>query len=87
MMLDFNAFTVGLIIIVCVIATVLTYRVLKEEEHKQKAYKESGQTIEDELQRSLEYETSSWSSNVPIMSWIYIVATVLSIIAFVIYMA
>lgn len=86
-MLSFNAFTIGLITIVCIIATVLTYRVLKEEEKKQKAYRESGQTIEDEMQRSLEYEKSSWTSNVPIMSWIYVVATVLSIIAFVIYIA
>lgn len=81
-----NAFSVGLIIVVCLVATVITYRVLKEEERKQKAYEESSETFEDELNRSLEYEKTSWKTNIPLLTWIYIIATLASLIALVIYM-
>ncbi|MCM3739634.1 hypothetical protein M3210_05065 [Oceanobacillus luteolus] len=81
-----NAFTVGLIIVVCLVATVITYRVLKEEEQKQKAYEESSETFQDEFNRSLEYERTSWKTNIPLLTWIYIIATLASLIALVIYM-
>lgn len=83
---SFNALTIGLISVVCLVAVIITYRVLKEEERKQKGYEESGQSAEEELQRSLEYEKSSWSSNIPVLTWIYVIATLLSIIALVVYM-
>lgn len=83
----FNMFTVGLITVLCIIATIVTYRVLKEEEKKQKSYEEKGATAEDEYQRSLEYEKTSWKTNIPRLTWIYVIATLASIVAFVIYMA
>lgn len=57
----------------------------KQEEKKMKKYEEEGDTIEDELRRSHEYETSSLKSNVPLLSTIYIVTIVAAIIAFIVY--
>ena len=81
-----NIWVFGLIIVVCIIGGIITFRVLKVEENKQKEYEKSGDTAKDELARSLEYEKSSLKSNIPLLSWIYIIAIVVSIIAFAIYM-
>lgn len=81
-----SGWVIGLVIVVCIIGGLITLRVLKEEENKQRQYEESGETAKGELERSLEYEEKSWSSNVPKLTWIYVVSTVLSIIALVIYM-
>ena len=81
-----NIWVMGLIVVVCIIGGIITVRVLKVEENKQKEYEDSGDTAKDELERSLEYEKSSLKSNVPILSWIYIIAIVVSLIAFVVYL-
>lgn len=57
----------------------------KQEEKKMKKYEAEGDTTKDELRRSHEYETSSLKSNIPLMSSIYIVTIVVSIIVFVVY--
>jgi hypothetical protein len=74
------------VIIVSVIGLVATLIVLKQEGAKMKKYEEEGDTAENELQRSLEYETKSLSSNVKNLSWIYVVVLLLSFIAFGVYM-
>lgn len=63
-----------------------TFFAFKQEEKKMKQYEEEGQTEQDELKRSLEYETSSLKSNVPIQIWIYVITILLSLIAFAIYL-
>ena len=77
---------IGLVVAACIIALAITYRVLKVEEKKQKEYKKEGAGFGDELERSHEYEEKSLKSNLPNLSWIYIVAGVIIIIAFVIYL-
>ncbi|WP_405103433.1 hypothetical protein [Oceanobacillus sp. FSL H7-0719] len=77
---------IGLVVAACIIALAITYRVLKVEEKKQKEYKKEGAGFGDELERSHEYEEKSLKSNLPNLSWIYIVAAVIIIIAFVIYL-
>ncbi|WP_047986474.1 hypothetical protein [Ornithinibacillus californiensis] len=74
------------VIIVSVIGLVATLIVLKQEGAKMKKYEEEGDTAENELQRSLEYETKSLSSNVKNLTWIYVVVLLLSFIAFAVYM-
>jgi hypothetical protein len=74
------------VIIVSVIGLVATLIVLKQEGAKMKKYEEEGDTAENELQRSLDYETKSLSSNVKNLSWIYVVVLLLSFIAFAVYM-
>jgi Flp pilus assembly protein TadB len=86
-MFSFNLFTIGLISIVCIIAIILTYRILKEEEKKLEDLKESGDTVQDEIKRSHEYEEKSWGTGIPLISWIYVIATVGAIILFVVYIA
>lgn len=63
-----------------------TFFAFKQEEKKMKKYEEEGQTVQDELKRSLEYESSSLKSNVPIQIWIYVITIILSLVAFAIYL-
>jgi nitrate reductase gamma subunit len=77
---------IAIIAILCVIGLIATLMVMKQEESKMKHYEEEGNTAENELKRSLEYESKSISSNVRSLSWIYIVAISLSFIAFALYM-
>lgn len=83
---SFNLFTVGLIAIVCIIAVILTYRVLREEEQKQKELREQNDSAKDELERSLEYEKNSWRTNISGLTWIYIITTVIILVGFFIYL-
>jgi type IV secretory pathway component VirB8 len=79
----------GLIIFLIVlfaIALVGTFFAFRQEENKMKKYEEDGDTPQDEIQRSLDYEKSSLKSNVSIQVWIYVVAILLSLLAFAIYL-
>src|SRR5699024_10972027 len=53
---------IGLIIIACVVAAIITVRISKQMERKQEKYDEMGETYEDELERSHEYEVQSLKS-------------------------
>ncbi|WP_042150096.1 hypothetical protein [Paucisalibacillus sp. EB02] len=75
-----------IIAVLCIIGLIATLMVIKQEENRMKQYEEEGDTAENALKRSLEYESKSISSNVKSLSWIYIVAIVLSLIAFALYM-
>ncbi|MEC5425156.1 hypothetical protein QGM71_16845 [Virgibacillus sp. C22-A2] len=71
--------------ILFIVALVGTLFAFKQEENKMKKYEKDGDTVEDELKRSLDYEKSSLKSNIPIQLWIYTVTIILSIVAFAIY--
>lgn len=81
-----SGLVIGLIAVVCIVALAITYRVLKVEEKKQKEYRKKGATFQDELERSHDYEEQSLKSNLPNLSWIYVVAAIVVVIAFVIYL-
>lgn len=80
--------TIGIwILLIILFAAALfgTIFAFKQEENKMKKYEEEGDTIEDELRRSHEYETSSLKTNIPIMSGIYLVTIIVSVIVFLVY--
>ncbi|MBN6205705.1 hypothetical protein JYK21_04505 [Ralstonia pickettii] len=81
-----SGWLIGLIVVVCLIALAITYRVLKVEEKRQKEYRREGANFGDEVERSHEYEEKSLKSNLPNLIWIYIVAAVIIFIAFAIYL-
>lgn len=72
--------------ILFVIALVWTLFIFKQEENKMKKYEEEGDTIEDQLKRSEEYEKRSLSSDVPLQIIIYGVFTVVFFIGLFIYL-
>ncbi|UJL47760.1 hypothetical protein KFZ58_07860 [Virgibacillus sp. NKC19-16] len=77
----------GLIIILIILfigAIGGTFFAFRQEENKMKKYEEEGETIEQELKRSHDYETTS-KSNITAQIWIYTIAILLSLIAFAIY--
>lgn len=69
------------LVLLFVIATVWTLVIFKQEENKIKKYEEED-TVENEIKRSLEYERKSLKSNVPILTWIYTITIILSLIIF-----
>lgn len=69
------------IIIFTIIAFVGTLVVMKNENDKVKEYEEKGETAKEELKRSHEYESKSLQSNIPILTAIYVVVIVGSLIA------
>ncbi|MFC4556881.1 hypothetical protein ACFO3D_01505 [Virgibacillus kekensis] len=62
-----------------------TVIIFKQEEKKMKKYEEEGDTVEDQLRRSYEYEKSSLKSNIPLQIAIYTVTIVASLIVFALY--
>lgn len=75
--------SIGLIIfliILFVVAMFFTFYAFKQEEAKMKQYKEAGDTVENELKRSLEYESTSIKKYIPIQIWMYVITTILTII-------
>lgn len=65
----------------------VTLYIFKAEEKKMRKLEAEGDTVQDEIQRSLEYETASLKGNVPVLTWIYTVAILGSLLAFFIYLA
>ncbi|MFD1363389.1 hypothetical protein [Lentibacillus salinarum] len=63
-----------------------TFFAFKQEEKKMKKYEEEGDTVEDQLRRSHEYESSSLKSNIPLQLAIYGVTILLSLIVFAVYL-
>ena len=72
--------------VLVVIAIIWTLIIFKQEENKMKKYEEEGDTLEDQLRRSEEYEKRSLRSDVPLQIIIYSVFTVLFFVAFLIYL-
>ncbi|GAA0614000.1 hypothetical protein GCM10009001_34060 [Virgibacillus siamensis] len=80
--------SMGLIILLVFLfaaALIGTLFAFKQEENKMKRYEEEGDTVEDQLRRSHEYETVSLKSNLPIQVAIYSVTIVLSLVVFAFY--
>lgn len=80
--------SMGLIIflvILFIITMLLTFYAFKIEEAKMKHYKDVGDTVEDELKRSLEYEATSVKKYIPIQIWMYVITTIISIALIVYY--
>lgn len=82
--------SIGLIvflIILFIVAMFFTFYAFSQEEKKIAKYKEAGDTVEDELKRSLEYEATSVKKYIPIQIWMYVITTIISIIIIVYYFA
>lgn len=78
--------TLIIFLIVLFIASLLiTMYIFKQEDRKIKALEDAGDTVQDELRRSHEYEKGSLKTNLPIQIWIYSVAIGLSLIVFFVY--
>ena len=71
--------------IVILIALIWTLYIFKQEENKMKKYEADGDTVENEITRSLEYESHSLKKNVPLQIWIYTITIVASLVVFAIY--
>jgi len=74
------------LIVLFIIAMALTFYAFGQEEKKMKNIKEAGDTVEDQLQRSHDYESTSIRKYIPIQLWIYSITIILSIIALLIYL-
>ncbi|SFD45926.1 hypothetical protein SAMN05216238_101429 [Lentibacillus persicus] len=75
-----------LLAVLFIAAIIGTFIAFKQEENKMKKYEEEGDTVEDQLRRSHEYESSSLKSNIPLQLIIYSVTIVISLIVFAIYL-
>lgn len=78
----------GLIILLVVLfaaALIGTLFAFKQEEDKMKRYEEEGDSVEEQLRRSHEYESVSLKSNLPLQITIYSVTIVLSLVVFAFY--
>ncbi|GAA0440603.1 hypothetical protein GCM10008983_17060 [Lentibacillus halophilus] len=62
-----------------------TLYAFKQEENKMKRLEEEGDTADDQLRRSREYESSSLKSNIPLQIAIYSIAIVGSLLVFAFY--
>lgn len=69
-----------------VVTLLLTLYAFLQEEKKMKQYEEEGDTIENELNRSHEYEKNSIRTYIPIQVWIYVVFFILLIGGFIFYL-
>ena len=82
-------FDTGLLITVLVILSVVmlvgTLIVGRQENKKLAKYEQEGDSVEEQLKRSQEYETSSLKSNLPILAVIYGITLLASIIAILVY--
>ncbi|WP_042223989.1 hypothetical protein [Oceanobacillus manasiensis] len=74
------------LIFLFILAIIGTFFALRQEENKMKKYEEEGDTTENQLARSLEYESASLKSNVRIQIWIYTITITLALLAFFIYL-
>lgn len=72
--------------ILVIIALIWTLFIFKQEEDKMKKYEEDGDTAEDQLKRSEEYEKRSLSSGIPLQIIIYSVFTLVFFVALLIYL-
>lgn len=90
-MIDMEAIMMGagliiFLIVLFVIAMWGTFYAFKQEDRKMKKYEDEGVTVEEELRRSNEYESSSLKTSLSVQIWIYVITIGLSLIAFAIYL-
>lgn len=75
------------LIILFIITMLLTLFAFKQEETKMKKIKDEGNTVENEIKRSKEYESTSVKNYLPIQMWIYGITILLGVVAAIIYFA
>lgn len=73
-------------IVLFVITLGITFYAFRLEEKKMEQYEREGDTAEDELKRSHEYETRSLRTSMKVQIWYYFIAVAVFIIGLVIYM-
>lgn len=73
---------IGLIIAACVVGAIITLRVSKKEERIQEKHRKEGDTAEDELERSHEYEEKSLKSNLPNLIRIYAISIAVALVVY-----
>ena len=73
---------IGLIIAACIVGAVITLRVSKREERIQEKRRKEGDTYEDELERSHEYEEKSLKSNLPNLIRIYAISIAVALVVY-----
>lgn len=73
----------GLLFIVTMAITLYAFF---QEEKKLKKYEAEGDTVQNELRRSHEYEATSIKYHIPIQIWIYAITFLIAIVAFLIYL-
>lgn len=76
---------ISVVVIITLIALIWTLYIFKQEENKMKKYEVDGDTVENEINRSIAYESRSLKKNVPLQIWIYTITIVVSLIVFAIY--
>lgn len=74
------------LVILFIITMALTLYAFRQEEMKIKKYEEEGDTVQDEIRRSHEYEATSIKKYLPIQIWIYAITIIIGVIAFLIYL-
>jgi len=79
-----NIWVLGLVFILCLIAGIVTFSAVKDMERQQKKQKENPDSLKEAIKRSSEYEKTSWGTMSP-LTWMYVVAIVVSLVAFLIY--
>ena len=85
MMINSWIWIIVLLVVILVIALIATLVILKKEENKLKQYEDEGDTVENELKRSHEYETKSLKRNIPSLLWVYAITIIVSIIVLAVY--
>ncbi|MEK3886880.1 hypothetical protein [Bacillus sp. FSL K6-3431] len=75
-----TAFLIIAAIIVSIVALVGTLLVGKDISAQMKDYEEEGDTIQNELARSNEYESTSLRVNIKSLTWIYFVLAIVVVI-------
>ncbi len=74
------------LILLFIVTMAITLYVFFQEEKKMKQYEAEGDTVENELRRSHEYEATSIKYHIPIQIWIYSITFIIIFIAFLIYL-
>ncbi|MHA6251577.1 hypothetical protein [Oceanobacillus sp. CAU 1775] len=73
---------IGIIIAVCIFGVIATLRVSKRKERLQEERRRRGDTFEDEVERSHEYEERSLRRNLPNLIRIVVIGIVVFAIAY-----
>lgn len=79
-------FVIIIVTIICLLALFGTMYVGKQVNQTIDKYEQEGDSLKDQLKRSHEYEQSTLKKNVPILTLIYVVAFLASIVAVAIYL-
>lgn len=74
------------LVVLFIITMALTLYAFRQEDMKMKKYEEEGDTVQDELRRSHEYEATSIKTYIPIQIWIYAITFIIGIVAFLLYL-